>query len=218
MTRTPLLLASTALALGASACAFDPAGAGGLGLEDRLQTRVFLDLAPTSQVGVCAYDADGRSLPYVEPAVAGGRAVLRTTGDGWLLVEDLDIELDDVTIPPGELGPGPIELTDVRLRLGTQLAVRPFWSGDGQAAWGTGEADVLLDWAWRLSEERVYPLATQRLGEAAFTVTVVADERGDLTAQVFTAVTGEVHRLQGLVTFEDLTIAVDAVTPTATVD
>lgn len=213
---TPSLLAITALALGAGACTFDSAGADGDGgLDQRLASRVYLDLAPSSEIGVCAFDADGNELPYVEPTVVGGRAVLRTTADGWLLVEDLDIALADVTVPPGELGPEPIELVDVRLRLGTQLAVEPFWAGDGEAAWGTGDADLLLDWSWLTPDGDVYPLATQRLGAAEFTVAVVRAPDGTLSAQVQTAVAGEVHRLDGLVTFADLSVAVDAVTPAA---
>lgn len=209
MYRIPLLLASLAL----GACTFDGSGPGAdEDLEAQLQSRVFLDLAPSSRVGVCAFDADGNELPYVEPTVIGGRAVFRTTEDGWLLVEDLEVELADVTIPPGELGPEPIELVDVRLRLGTQLAAQPFWSGDGEAAWGSGDADLLLDWSWLTPDDGVYPLATQKLGAADFTVSVARAPDGNLSAQVATAVPGEVHRLNGLVVFEDLSVSVDAVT------
>src|SRR5688572_11768465 len=139
---SPILLAAS---LGA--CAFDGGGVSDGDLDSRLQQRAFLDLASTSTVGVCAFDPDGHELPYVEPSVEGGRAVLRTTADGWLLVEDLEISLDDVVIPAGELGPDPVVLTDVELRLGTQLEVEPYYSGDGAAAWGTGSADLLLDWS-----------------------------------------------------------------------
>jgi len=211
-TTTPLL-ASTALALFASACAFSDDGVEDSSLEAYLESRVFLDLSSSSKIGVCAYNADGRELPYVEPTVAGGRAVLRSTADGWLLVEDLEVELDDVTIPMGELGEEPIVLTDVKLHLGTQIDAQPVWSGDGEAVWGSGDADLLLDWSWKMSNGDVYPLATQRLGEAEFTVAVMRAEDGLLTAQVHTTIPGQVHELTGLVTFRDLSISVDAVTP-----
>ena len=217
MSRTPslsLLLTSTTLALGASACTFDGAGLGDeSALGAQLESRVFLDLAPSSHVGVAAYDADGNQLPYVEPKVAGGRVVLRATPDGWLLVEDLDIRLEDVTIPAGELSTEPIQLSDIELRLGTQLAAEPFWAGDGRAVWGTGGADLLLDWSWLTPDGGAYPLATQQLGEAEFTLAVTLDEHDTLTAEVATAMPGQVHELTGLVTFEDLSIAVDAVQP-----
>jgi len=205
-----LLLATLAL----PACAFDGAGLGDeSSLAAQLDDRVFLDLAQSSHVGVNAYDAEGNELDYVEPRITDGRVVLRSSGDGWLLVEDLDIRLEDVTIPAGELADQPIYLTDVELRLGTQLAAQPFWAGDGRAVWGTGPADILLDWSWLTNDGTVYPLATQRLGEAEFTLAVTLDEYDTLTAEVATAMPGEVHELTGLVTFADLSIAVDAVQP-----
>lgn len=207
-------LFAVALATTTGACAFDDTGLEpGNQLQQQLEGRAFLDLAPSSHVGVVATDGDGELMPYVEPQVIGGRAVMRTTLDGWLLIEDLEIQLADVTIPPGELGPDPVRLTDVELRLGTQLAAEPYYSGDGQAAWGIGEADLLLDWSMVTREGTTYPLATQRLGESEFTVTVRLDDTGNLSAEFATAVAGEVHRLTGLVTLSDLSVAVDAVTP-----
>ncbi len=207
-------LFAVALAATTGACAFDDAGVEPDNeLAAQLETRAFLDLAPSSHVGVVATGGGGEALPYVEPQVVGGRAVMRTTIDGWLLIEDLEIQLADVTIPPGELGPNPIRLTDVELRLGTQLAAVPYYSGDGRAAWGTGAADLLLDWSMVTREGDTYPLATQRLGESDFTVSVVLDDVGNLSAEFATAVNGEVHRLTGLVTLSDLSVAVDAVTP-----
>jgi len=207
----PFVLASLSL----TACAFDTGGSSdGGALDAQLRGRAFLDLAPTTTVGVCALDGDGNELPYVEPSVSGGRAVLRTTDDGWLLVEDLDVQLNDVVIPPGELGPDAVVLTNVRLSLGTQIAVQPIWSGDGEATWGTGDADLLLDWALVLDDGTPYQLATQKLGAAHFTVSVTRDANGALSATVDTNVSGTVDQLTGLVTLRDLTVAVDAVSPT----
>jgi hypothetical protein len=206
----PLLLATAALGL--PACAFDDGGTDeGRPLAAQLDTRVYLDLAPSSHVGVSAYDADGNHLDYVEPVVAGGQVILRSSGDGWLLVEDLEIQLEDVTIPAGELADQPIYVTDIELRLGTQIAAQPFWAGDGRAVWGTGDADLLLDWSWLLPNGDVYPLATQKLGAAEFTLAVTLDDYDTMSAEVATAMPGEVHELTGLVTFKDLSIAVDAV-------
>lgn len=195
-------------------CAFQGDGVDdGRSLDHELSARAFLDLAPTTTIGVCAYDASGNELPYVEPEVAGGRAVLRTTDDGYLLVEDLDVELDDVTIPAGELSDHPVVLTDVQLHLGTQLAVAPIWSGDGRAAWGTGNADLLLDWSLILDNGNVWPLATQKLGAQHFTLAVELNDDGTLTAQVDAAATGEVDHVNGLFSLANLDVAVDAVSP-----
>lgn len=207
-------LFAVALATTTGACAFDDTGVEPHNeLQQQLAGRAFLDLAPSSHVGVVATDGHGQAMPYVEPQVVGGRAVMRTTIDGWLLIEDLEVQLADVTIPPGELGADAVRLTDVELRLGTQLAAQPYYSGDGRAAWGAGEADLLLDWSMVTREGDTYPLATQRLGEADFTVAVVVDDTGNLSAEFATAVAGEVHRLTGLVTLSDLSVSVDAVTP-----
>lgn len=208
MYKLPLLLSLASLSL--AACAFEDDGLVSDSLETQLHQRVFLDLAPSSTVGVVATDADGNPMPYVEPRVTGGRAVLRTTEDGWLLVEDLDVQLADVVIPPGAIGDDAVTLTEVGLHLGTQLAAEPYWAGDGDGAWGSGDADLLLDWSMVTSQGDVYPLATQLLGDAEFTVAVRRDEDGTLHAEVDTAIPGEVHRLTGLVTLSDLSIAVDA--------
>lgn len=208
MTKLPFLLALSSLSL--AACAFQEDGVPDDSLEAQLHQRAFLDLAPSSQVGVVATDADGNVMPYVEPRVTGGRAVLRTTEDGWLLLEDLDVQLADVVIPPGAIGDDAVTLTDVDLHLGTQLEAEPYWSGDGNGAWGSGDADLLLDWSMVTSEGNTYPLATQKLGDAGFTVAVRRLEDGSLSAEVDTAIPGEVHRLTGLVTLSDLSIAVDA--------
>ena len=42
----------------------------------------------------------------------------------------------DVRFQRRELGPDAVRLTDVEIRLGTQLAAQPFYSGDGRAALG----------------------------------------------------------------------------------
>ncbi len=208
MHKLPLLLLSL---LPMTACAFQDDGVANDSLESQLHQRAFLDIAPSSTVGVVATDAEGEVMPYVEPRVIGGRAVLRTTEDGWLLVEDLEVQLADVVIPPGAIGDDAITLTDVDLHLGTQLATEPYWSADGEGAWGTGDADLLLDWSMVTSQGNAYPLATQMLGDADFTIGVRRADDGTITAQVDTAIPGEVHRLSGLVTLSDLSVAVDAV-------
>ncbi len=212
-TKLPLTILGAALvATSTGACYFDADGVDATpDLAARLGTRQFLDLAPSSHVGVVATDAGGGAMPYVEPEVVGGRAVLRMSDDGWLLVEDLEVQLADVRIPPGELGPDAVELTDVWLRLGTQLASTPFWSGDGQAAWTSGDADLLLDWSLVTRDGDAWPLATQKIADMDFTVGIVLDETGVLTAEVATSRAGKVHQIAGLVTFSDLSVAVDAV-------
>lgn len=206
------ILGAALLAASTAACALDVEGVEAApDLQAHLETRQFLDLAPSSHVGVVATNPGGEALPYVEPEVVGGRAVMRTTPDGWLLVEDLEVQLADVRIPPGELGPNAVQLTDVWLRLGTQLDASPFWSGDGRAAWAAGDADLLLDWSLVLSNGDAWPLATQKIEEMDFTVGIVLGDDGMVQAEVATSRAGQVHQIAGLVTFSDLSVVVDAV-------
>jgi hypothetical protein len=209
MLRTSLVLVAT---LGLGACAFDQGGAvDDRQLQEQLAGRAFLGLADTSTVGVTALDGDGNPMPYVEPSVHGGRAVLRTTDDGWLVVEDLEIHLDDVVIP--QTGAKPMVLTNVELRLGTQLWLEPEWTGDGSAARGTAKADLLLDWGLVLDDGDVWPLATQKLGNQTFVVGVEQLADGSVIAQVDTTARGTVDQVNGLFTLQDLDVSVDAVEP-----
>jgi len=212
MFRTPIAVMVAAVAL--TACAFD----GGYepdqvpeSLEHRLGTRENLVLEPTSLVGVTAQDADGNELPCLEPSVSGGDAVLRSTEDGLLLVEKLDIQLTDVTIGPGVVYDAPIRLTDIDLRLGTLLVLEPPWATDRAEA--SGQADLLMDWAVLSDEGEHLPLATQRLRDTPFAVDVRLGEDGRVTAQVTTAVEGKLAGYAGKIQLSDFSMAVRASTP-----
>jgi hypothetical protein len=208
-----IAVAAAASLTGWAGCAFD--GGGELAerevLEERLLSRAFLDLEASSQVGVLATDGDGNQLPCVQPTIVGGTAVLRTTESGLLLVEDLDVRLSDVMIDPGVYGSASIRLTDVVLRLGTQIVVEPDW-GDGTGAIGFGDADLLLDWAVVSQSGDVFPLATQRLGETNFAVEVALRDDDSLSAHVQTRIEGDLRNFADRVKLSDLSIAVSAVT------
>lgn len=200
-----------------SACAFDQ-GVDDVAppetLENRLGHRVTLDLEPTSLVGVAAYDKDGNSLPCVQPTVTGGTAVLRSTETGLLLVEDLEVSLSDVQIEEGVILPSdPVNLTDLRLQLGTQIALEPDWYADPSSVSGFATADLLMDWAVRADDGDIHPLATQRLRDAEFEVVVTLDEDGSIKAQVTTAVEGTIGNFANRIELSDFSLAVKAKTP-----
>jgi hypothetical protein len=212
-----IAVATAAGLTGLGGCAFDGGGelAEREALEERLQSRAFLDLDASSQVGVLATDSDGNQLPCVQPTITGGTAVLRSTESGLLLVEDLDVRLSDVMIGAGVYGSDPIRLTDVVLRLGTQIVTEPAWGEGGIGATGSGEADLLLDWAVVSDSGEVYPLATQRLGETSFAVEVALRDDDTLAAHVGTTIEGDLRNFADRVTLSDLSIAVSAVTAPA---
>ena len=213
--RPLLLTAAAGLALITSACGFDP-DAPSEDLHSQLRRRAYLDVSTTSDVDVSAMARGGHMLA-VDPGVLGGRAVLRMTEDGWLLVEDLDIPLEDVTVPPGTLSPErSVTFTDLSLRLGTQIAIRPVGATEGDSVMaGWGEADLLLDWAMLSWRGDVLPLAMRRIPDAPFAVSVELDADGQLRAAITTRVDGVVDELGELVVLRDL--AMDVVSTTATV-
>ncbi len=192
-----------------AACGFEPDG-GGDSLATQLRQRAFLDVSSDSDVAVSATARGGQNLD-VNPGVLGGQAVLRTTQDGWLLVEDLEIPLDDVTVPPGMLSERPVVFTDISLRLGTQLAVRPLAPIDDESVSlvGWGDADLLLDWAmlsWDGTQH--FPLAMRRIADVPFAVAIEMDAAGDLHASITARVDGVVDDLGELVVLRDLAVDV----------
>jgi hypothetical protein len=213
---TSLSLLATALSatLFTAACGFAPDG-GGEGLATQLRQRAFLDITKDSDVAVSATGRGGQSLA-VNPNVLGGEAILRTTQDGWLLVEDLEIPLDDVTVPPGMLSDRPVVFTDIVLRLGTQLAVEPLAPVDEAdvSLVGWGDADLLLDWSMLSWDGQDHlPLAMRRIADVPFAVAVQMDADGELHASITARVDGVVDDLGELVVLKDL--AVDVVSTTA---
>jgi hypothetical protein len=211
---------AVAAAAGLTGCAFDGGGelaAGTETLEERLLTREFLALEPTSAVGVQATDGEGNELPCLQPTVVGGTAVLRSTESGLLLVEDLDVQLSDVQIRAEILGSEPIHLTDIVLRLGTQLVTAPTWGEGGIEAAGSGDADLILDWAMRTRDGEVYPLATQRLADTDFGVQASLRADGTIAAHVQTAIAGDLSNFANRIILSDFSMAVTAVTEPTTV-
>ncbi len=222
MKTLPKLLSLVTLAgtsLGTAACAFEPDGGGGDGLATQLRKRAFLDVSTESDVAVSATARGGQALD-VAPSVLGGQAVLRTTEDGWLLVEDLEIPLADVTVPPGVLADRPVTFTDLALRLGTQLAVKPLAPLDTDAVSlvGWGDADLLLDWSMLSWDGKdVFPLAMRRIADAPFAVALELDADGALHASITARVDGVVDDLGELVVLRDLSVDVVSATAAPTV-
>jgi len=211
MFKTPVAIVVAALTL--TGCAFDEGvePTGDESLYSRLGTRETLVLEPTSLVGVVAADSEGNYLPCMQPNVVEGTAVLRSTNSGLLLVEDLEIALSDVVIPPGVVYSESIHLTDIRLQLGTQIAIEPEWADVN--ATGSGTADLLLDWSVKSDDSgNVYPLATQRLRDAEFSVEVGLQPNGSVTAFVTTAVEGRIGSFANRIQLSDFSMAVSAST------
>jgi hypothetical protein len=206
------ILVTAVLAAWVSGCVYDDAGvdpADVAPLRHRLGGRAVLGLEDSSAITVTATDVDGVALPTMRAIITGGRAAVRTTADGVLVVEALEIDLSDVTVPAGAVSPETIDVTDLQLRLGIQLAVAPTWSEDGRTAIGTGRADLLLDWSIA-NDNGVFPMSTRKLEDTPFEVEVYLDERDDVRARIATSVDGELSRYLDRIALSDFAMELDA--------
>lgn len=206
MFKTTIITLVAGLAL--VGCAFDEEGPGtetGESLYERLGTRETLVIGPSSLVGISAYDQNGETLPCVQPSIVGGIAVLRSTNSGLLLVEDLEIELTDVIVEAGVIHSEEIHLTDLRLQLGTQIAIETDWI-DGKAG-GAGKADLLMDWAVQTDKGEILPLATQRARGTEFVVKVSLDETTDVvTVEVTASIEGRIGSFANRIELSDFSM------------
>jgi len=207
--RTSLALAALVAALVPS-CVYDDDGvslAETVPLRAALERRTFLPVEATTAVSVDAA-TDGVMLAGVEPQVTGGRAVLRATDTGLLLVEALEVSLGDATLPGGTVGPRPLRLSELELRLGTQLVVEPTWGADGISVTGAARADLLFDMAL-VDASGTYPLGSQILRDQPFTLR--ADLDGDvIRVHLETTADGTVSNIAGRIVLSDFAMAVDA--------
>jgi len=181
-------------------------------LQHRLGGRVFLPITAPCEVAFgITNDATGTEMPPLQPEVTGGELILRTTADGLLLVEGLTIELGDVdtTKPVGD-DIHRLQLTDLRLRLGTLAAIEPEWSAVQVA--GTGTGDLLLDWALRDDDGDVHPLATQRVRAAELGVIVAVDAEGRIGAALDSVTSGRLWDF-GDIAVGDLSLSLTASEP-----
>lgn len=203
MERSNLPLVAGALSV--AACGFTPTG-DAPALADRLAARAHLSVTADSTVDATAL-ARGRAEP-IAPPVIGGQVVVRTTADGYLLVEDLTLALGDVTLPAGMLGEAPVRFTDLALTLGTQLAVPVADAPDAAALVGTGRADLVLDWALVDADGRLLPLGLRRAPRVPFTVAVTADADGTLRADLASRIDGTAVTIDGTAAIRDVALTV----------
>jgi hypothetical protein len=175
----------------------------------RLGTRAVLDLEDSSHIDITATDDDGQRVPSMEADIVDGVAALRATPEGVIVVEALDIELSDVVVPAGLLSAGEYQVTDLRLRLGIQLATIPEWSADRRHAVGTGEADLLLEYALVVGGD-VTPMGTRKIEATPFQIAVDLGEGDVVTARIATTIGGELSRFLDRIQLSNFSMRLDA--------
>ena len=209
--RTPIVTAALALAV-VPGCLYDESGvddAETSPLLHRLGDRAVLTLEDSSHIAITATGADGQRLPTMEADIIQGRTALRSTREGVIVVEALEIDLSDVVVPPGVLAESAYHVTDLRLRLGLQLGVEPEWSPDHRHAIGRGHADLLLDWSL-VADGETYPMATRKLENTPFELEVDLDEGNNVTARISTSVAGELSNFLDRIMLSDFSMELDA--------
>ncbi|MEZ4399748.1 MAG: hypothetical protein R3B06_07000 [Kofleriaceae bacterium] len=210
-----LCLAAAAMTLATTAaCGFDPAGVAPP-LSTRLAQRAHLPVIAGSDLSATAI-AGPRQLA-VGPVIEHGEVVVRTTADGFLLVEDLTLALGDVAVPPGFIDERGFTATELVLHLGTQVAISlPADHPTRARLAGSGRGDLILEWAARDADGRTWPLGPRRAPRLQFDVAVATGTDGALEAQVSTWVAGPAVAVPGVVALTDLDLQVVAAEPAAT--
>ncbi len=216
----PTTALALALATLGAGCSFDDGQAPGDGsdaLRERLSERQTLVLEAASDVGVTALNNAGQPIPCVQPTVTDGEAVIRAAENNaalpaQLIVEGMTVNLSDVYVPAAESTyPADLHLTEVRLRLGTQLVLEPEWSFNGDFAVGTGRADLLLDWSLLEDDGDALPLATQLLRDVTFDVYVELTDDAAVVTEVRANVAGSLWNFS-VIELTDLKMDIRATT------
>jgi hypothetical protein len=215
---TPNRLMTILVCAALGACSFENNGSllvenDEVALHVELLDREKLSLDDSSLIGVNATDNYGNELPCLQPSVQGGTATMRTTETGLLLVEKMTVHLSDITIKPGILGDQTILLTNMTLQIGTQIVIDPEYGNNGEFATGQGTADLLLDWSFESHTGNTFPLATQIIRDAQFSVTAELQEDGSIRAEVDAHIDGYLGNFANRIAIADLSIAVKAVSP-----
>jgi hypothetical protein len=112
-------------------------------------------------------------------------------------------------VPAGLLSPDPYHVTDLRLRLGIQLATEPEWSADRRHAVGTGQADLLLEYALVVGGD-VTPMGTRKIEATPFQIAVDLGEGDVVTARIATTIGGELSRFLDRISLSDFSMQLDA--------
>lgn len=134
-----------------------------------------------------------------------GEAVIATTPEGDVVIDELAIELDDVVIGPEDLPPIGLRLTDLRVRLDDQAwCDHVAWTPERDSCYAEAPATLVLEWALVAPSGAVYPLQPQKLDGFTLYTNAYADERGVLRVDVMGVATGAAWSWAGIVELTDV--------------
>lgn len=145
-------------------------------------------IAPTSPSGTGSFAAAiGRTAAVREPAdvhlaVLGGYFDLRATRDGWLVVQNLEVDISDAYLTPEMVPPSGLLLTAVKISLPTPLVLSPTDQGSRIAV--VARLDITAEWALALPSGRIHPLLPVDLESIPFSLEVERTRSGALKARL----------------------------------
>jgi len=174
-------------------------------LLDQLRVPQQLPLAGSGEVGsyaaARAVTAGGSS--DFEVTVTGGQLELWATEDRLLVIDDLVVEAADVAIGAEVVPPAGVQLTGLRARLVSPVAVAPTRSGDRLTA--IARLDLEIDWSMATGGDS-HPLSPLHLSGLPFSLDVVRSPSGQITARLVAFRDGRFWEYADLWSLADLTL------------
>ena len=202
------MLRLMAVVVAVGGCAADDAAPDPSSVRDRLATGpASLAVAPTPAAGhitVRRRMVDGWQASTVDLDIVEGDLALSADGDGGLTVEQLDLALGPYEL---DLGPGTVELVDIRARLVAPVRTEVAWT-DANAATATLPAALHVSWSIAI-DGHVSPLSD--LWPPAMPLAIeLAGDATRVDARVELAGEGALWSWAELVELADLSLAIDA--------
>jgi hypothetical protein len=145
-----------------------------------------------------------------------GNVLATATPDGALQLDELEVALAPVDVPP-EILSRHVRLTDLRVHLAEPVRdPTPAWSPDGENARADFALPLVLDWSMEI-EGTAYELGAQELEGIRLAVTVNQD--GDALALDLLGIADDViWSWADIVTFRDLSVASHGATDLAVIE
>jgi hypothetical protein len=206
----------TCVSIGALVAGVVACGESQTGSEPTPTTRELLGAAvefsldqPGSSLAITARALHGNDVAVhrIAMPVPDGSLALRAGADGDLRLEKLELELDDVVIDPDDLPPAGLHLTNLKVKVDSDVA-ETSWSADGTSALASLAATVTLEWAL-VSEGRVLPLAPQKITDVELAIEIGQASDGGVAVTMRGGHSGTVLKPAGTFELSDLTLEIN---------
>jgi hypothetical protein len=177
--------------------------------EDLSRAPVMVSLV-TDPPGVAMHStitpAGGTPAEYDYELGVMGTVTIRADAAGNLLLADLALDVDDLTISMMALPPDGLTLTDFRVAPVETIMATATWSTDGTTVDAQGTGALLVDWGFIDDMGATVPLAQLRVDDVQFVASAVRGADGTLDVEIDATVDGDFFTWASLATLSDLRI------------